>query len=159
VDGSQRLTLRNRRFLRKLICPVRSSNRAPHVPPPNVVIPDTSVLQPISDPCNVSQRVDSTVPLSLDDENQPWKQGRSTIPSSPSSQATVVPALKTEAMSPTVADIVKNKPALPQSPTVPAAAKEQVLQLRRSTRVREPRLLYDPTTGGSSRPLAVSEEI
>ena len=135
VDGSRRLTLRNRRFLRKLISPVRSSNQSLSLPSSSIVIPDPPA----------SRQVDISLSPPLIDENQLCKQGRSTDSSSPSDQV-IVPTVKTEpeAVSPTVTDAQ----ALPQSP-----------QLRKSTRVRKQRTVYDPTTGGSVQPLEVSEDI
>ena len=78
-------TLINRRFLRKLISPVRSSNQSLSLPSSSIVIPDPPA----------SRQVDISLSPPLIDENQLCKQGRSTDSSSPSDQV-IVSTLKTE---------------------------------------------------------------
>ena len=80
------------------------------------------------------------------------------VKNAPAVPQATVPTLETEGAIPMYSEMVKNKPDVPQSPTTTATEK-QVPELRRSTRVREQRLVYDSATGESARLRAVSKDI
>ena len=133
VSGTGRLTLRNRRFLRKIRESSRPANNEPRRQISDPTIPPNS-----SSACDPSTQTKATVPAEETMEEE--VRGNKASNPEPTFLVTkdVTPSpTAPRAHSPLVNVDARHAAVVPQ-PT------------RQSTRIRRPRLFYDPVTGGST---------
>ena len=155
VDGSRRLTLRNRRYLRKMIRPTQSENPLP----PAQVFSHPTATTALQAPATQQGKQQAQIPVVQSPElpavqHPPHCERSSPVPG-PSSRA-ATPSLANQQVALPVGIVPAAGPAIPAA-SVPATTPP--VQLRRSTRERKQRLCFNPTTGGSTHPNAVSDDI
>jgi len=176
VDGSRRLTLRNRRYLRKMICPSHlkkhlqpapsmmqlpaapvwqhptTEAEKPQLQPPQAMLPVHNVL----DEGHSSRPLPLNLPVALPAPVTP-DAGPASPPATPNQRVTPPARATPDATLP--CRPTTGMPSMSQEPCASVPAMTPTVQLRRSTRDRKQRVCYDPSTGGYTYPNAIGEDI
>ena len=178
VDGSRRLTLRNRRYLRKMIRPIQPVKPLQTESLPSYIPASPATRSPIMQPNKSQAPVEqslrasppvSNIPSAGSSSPPPNTDLRVSLPSPPmldAEPASPLPTLNNQValpgrMSPNSGPACQPGigvlPDTSQNPVNNTPASTPVL--RRSTRECKQRMLYDPTTGGSIPSKAVSDAL
>ena len=159
MSGSGRLTLRNRRFLRKCTLPTGTSK--PMSPIPQPLSPEVTAESRVQQP--VTSTAEESADTPVERANGPWSTPQrmqpltSPVVSSPPNLST--PPARPIARTPPQRLAFENLDAVPTPQDAARAESPQVVESRRTNRPRSQRQMYDANTGLYKKPTPVPDDV
>ena len=159
MSGSGRLTLRNRRFLRKCTLPTGTSKSMSPTPQP--LSPEVTAESRVQQP--VTSTAEESADTPVERANGPWSTPQrmqpltSPVVSSPPNLST--PPARPIARTPPQRLAFENLDAVPTPQDAARAESPHVVELRRTNRPRSQRQMYDANTGQYKKPTPVPDDV